>query len=346
LLVFVQLNGIVYLAYVVMFIAVAVPVIFVWCAGITDLWVVYLQYSLGGIAIGFFEGTFLSVISSLGKNTKTYVIMGAPLGFAVHNIILGTFQQWGMPTVFYYIYTLCCLPVALWIFHVYAPTPAADASGKGCQVFVSSMRKFHEWLPAMVPWFVAKFIGNFVMEDAFPLLFNTFNTPRVPLWLASDEDPTIPFHYYTADFWFVLMALGDTISRRAPHYIPLSRGRDMFLAISIAIVMCVGGEALNFLLIPIVTGLAAFISYFGNGLVYGLSAKFIDSRIAKEHQYTAYNLWCFFGDLGGYAGQSSLSVQIAHLTCKGRNYKWVCHAKKAESKSRHTQETAHSTILI
>ena len=22
--------------------------------------------------------------------------MGAPLGFAVHNILLGTFQQWGM----------------------------------------------------------------------------------------------------------------------------------------------------------------------------------------------------------------------------------------------------------
>ena len=31
-----------------------------------------------------------------GKNTKTFAIMGAPLGFAVHNILLGTFQQWGM----------------------------------------------------------------------------------------------------------------------------------------------------------------------------------------------------------------------------------------------------------
>ena len=36
---------------------------------------------------------------ALGKNTKTFVIMGTPLGFAMHNIVLGTFGQWGMPSV-------------------------------------------------------------------------------------------------------------------------------------------------------------------------------------------------------------------------------------------------------
>ena len=41
-------------------------------SGLQDLSIVYLQYTLGGIAIGLFEGTFLSVISVLGKNTKTF----------------------------------------------------------------------------------------------------------------------------------------------------------------------------------------------------------------------------------------------------------------------------------
>merc|ERR1719321_1160810 len=95
-LVFLQPHGIVYMAYVVMCLALLVPILFVWCLDVTDLWVVYLQYILGGIAVGLFEGTFLSVISSLGKDTKTFTIMGAPLGFAVHNIVLGTFSQLGM----------------------------------------------------------------------------------------------------------------------------------------------------------------------------------------------------------------------------------------------------------
>ncbi|CAL1151876.1 unnamed protein product [Cladocopium goreaui] len=74
-LVLMEPSGIVYMAYVVMFFALWVPVIFVWGAGVTGLWVVYLQYILGGVAVGLFEGTFLSVISSLGKNTKTFAIM-------------------------------------------------------------------------------------------------------------------------------------------------------------------------------------------------------------------------------------------------------------------------------
>merc|ERR1712151_1279409 len=91
--------------------------------------------------------------------------------------------------------------------------------------------------------------------------------------------------------------------------------------------MCVVGEALDFLLIAIITGIAAFISYFGNGLIYGLSAKFIDAYIPQEHRYAAYNLWCFWGDLAGYAGQSSLSVSIAKAACGGHHYKYVCHEK-------------------
>lgn len=324
LLVFLQPNGIVYLAYAIMFVALLIPIIFVWGEDMKDLSVVYLQYTLGGIAVGLFEGTFLSVISVLGKRTKTFAIMGAPLGFAVHNILLGSVLPAGYEVV-YYVYSAACIPIAVVIFYFYAPLADANSQGKGCQIFLESLQQPKQWLPAMLPWFLAKFAGNFVMEDAFPLLYLTFNTPHVPLFAPSSTSPTVPFKYYTAFYYFVLMALGDTISRRVPEVLNLSTGKAWGFWIVISILLCIGGEALNFLLIPIITGFAAFIAYFGNGLVYGLSAQFIDAYIPAEHRYTAYNLWCFAGDLAGYAGQGGLSVKIAESACEGRHYTYICH---------------------
>lgn len=326
-LVFVQPNGICYLSYVVMFAGVCVPMVFVWGLGIQDLWVVYLQYILGGVAIGLFEGTFLSVISSLGKDTKTFAIMGAPLGFAVHNIVLGTLSQFGMPVIFYYVYTALCLPIGAAIFHYNAPAQDPKTKGKGCDVFMNSIRKAYIWLPKMLPWFIAKFIGNFVLEDGFPLLFNVFNSPYVPL-LGGPESTTnlIPFAFYTAWIWFPSMAAGDTISRRVPNYLTIGSKRNVAKYLIGAILLCVIGEAMNFLTIALVSALAAFISNFGNGFIYGLSAKFIDAYIPEEHRYAAYNLWCMIGDLGGYAGQSRLSVKLANRACAGKSYTYVCHS--------------------
>lgn len=320
---------IVYMAYVVMFFALWVPVIFVWGAGVTGLWVVYLQYILGGVAVGLFEGTFLSVISSLGKNTKTFAIMGAPLGFFVNNTVLALLTECGMPVVAYYYYNALCLPFAMYIFHLHRPQEVKAAKGKGCEVFMNSMYHAMDWLPYMLVWFVAKFIGNFVLEDGFPLLFNTFNTQKVPIIGAPDStEHLIPFTLYTALLWFPAMAAGDTISRRVPQFLDVTVNWKCYTYLAISIVMCVVGEALDFLLLALVTVVAAFIANFGNGFIYGLSAKFIDWKIAEEHRYTAYNLWCFVGDLGGYAGQGALSVWLADQVCNGRHYAFVCHLKK------------------
>eukprot|EP00434_Breviolum_minutum_P025643 symbB.v1.2.022659.t1/scaffold2021.1/size93746/1 len=98
-------------------------------------------------------------------------------------------------------------------------------------------------------------------------------------------------------------------------------------------------RALDFLLLALVTVLAAFISNFGNGFIYGLSAKFIDWKIAEEHRYTAYNLWCFVGDLGGYAGQGALSVWLADQVCEGHHYTFVCNESVAKSRQAALERT-------
>ncbi|CAJ1435574.1 unnamed protein product [Effrenium voratum] len=326
-LVFLEPTGIVYMSYVVMFVALLVPLVFVWGAGVMDLWVVRLQYILGGIAVGLFEGTFLSVISSLGKNTKTFAIMGAPLGFFVNNTILGLLKEWGMPVVCFYYYNAACLPLAMLIFHSNRPREVVKAKGKGCNVFLNSLSNAADWLPYMIVWFIAKFIGNFVLEDGFPLLFNTFNTEQVPIWGGpASTDHLVSFAYYTALLWFPMMAFGDTISRRVPQYLDVTSNLKCYLYLSVAIGMAVVGEAMNFLLLALVTAVAAFIANFGNGLIYGLSAKFIDWKLPEEHRYAAYNLWCFIGDIGGYVGQGALSVALANHACDGRHYEYVCNA--------------------
>jgi len=326
-LVVVKPAGIVYLAYGVMFVALMIPALCIYGAGMTDLWLVQLSYGLGGVAVGLFEGTFLSVISPLGKNTKTFVIMGAPLGFFINNTILATFNYIGMPDVVYYYFTAACLPGAMWIFHHNKPTATKQAKN-GYEAFVYSLKHCGEWLPKMIPWFMAKFVGNFVLEDGFPLLFNTFNTHRVPFPGGPDSTGTIPFALYTAWYWFPMMAAGDTISRRVPKFLSLEDPKNCYAYLTFAFLLCVGGESLTALLIPLVTGLATFIANFGNGFIYGLSAKYIDQFIEEEHRYAAYNLWCLAGDVGGYAGGSSLAVKVAHHVCGDRHYEHVCAIKK------------------
>lgn len=325
-LVVVKPVGIVYLAYVVMFVAMMIPAICIYGLGMKGLFLVQLSYGLGGVAVGLFEGTFLSVISPLGKDTKTFVIMGAPLGFFINNTILATFNYYGMPNVVYYYFTALCLPVAMWIFHQKRPHVPL-ASTNGCEDFVYSLKHCGEWMPKMLPWFAAKFVGNFVLEDGFPLLFNVFNSSQVPFPGGPASTHTVPFALYTAWYWFPMMALGDTVSRRVPKFLSLEEPKVVYMYLFCSFCLCVGGESLNFLLIPIVAGLATFIANFGNGFIYGLSAKYIDSFILEEHRYAAYNLWCLAGDVGGYAGGSSVAVRVAHWACGDRHYEHVCAIK-------------------
>eukprot|EP00435_Cladocopium_sp_Y103_P042067 s2161_g11.t1 len=224
------------------------------------------------------------------RASGTVPTRSAPLGFFVNNTVLALLTECGMPVVAYYYYNALCLPFAMYIFHLHRPQEVKAAKGKGCEVFMNSMYHAMDWLPYMLVWFVAKFIGNFVLEDGFPLLFNTFNTEKVPIIGPPDStEHLIPFTLYTALLWFPAMAAGDTISRRVPQFLDVTVNWKCYTYLAISIVMCVVGEALDFLLLALVTVVAAFIANFGNGFIYGLSAKFIDWKIAEEHRYTAYN---------------------------------------------------------
>lgn len=136
------------LAHAVMLIALLILLIFIYQLNMHKIYIVGIAYTLGGVAVGIFEGTYLAIISSLGKNTKSFAILGAPLGFAMINTVLGTMEDFGMPPEFYYIYTIICIPVGLTVFLRMAPREPHTSEGKGCGVISGSVQRWEEWLPA------------------------------------------------------------------------------------------------------------------------------------------------------------------------------------------------------
>ena len=70
-----------------MFVGVLIPPVLVFSIGWHWVGTVFIAYMLSGLGLGIFEVTFLSVITPLGKATKSWAIIGCPSGFATINIL-------------------------------------------------------------------------------------------------------------------------------------------------------------------------------------------------------------------------------------------------------------------
>lgn len=47
---------------------------------------VFIAYGLGGVGVGSFESNVMSVITPLGHATKTWAVLGLPIGYNIINI--------------------------------------------------------------------------------------------------------------------------------------------------------------------------------------------------------------------------------------------------------------------
>ena len=88
------------IAMIFMFVGVLIPPVLVFTLGWHWVGSVFIAYMLSGLGLGIFEVTFLSVITPLGKATKSWAIIGCPSGFATINI-LSHFNMENWPAVFY-----------------------------------------------------------------------------------------------------------------------------------------------------------------------------------------------------------------------------------------------------
>eukprot|EP00913_Durusdinium_trenchii_P009337 g8775.t1 len=155
------------IAMVFMFVGVLIPPLLVFTLEWHWVYSVFIAYILSGLGLGIFEVTFLSVITPLGKATKSWAIIGCPAGFGTINILGLTLSSFGLPVV--------------WL---YWPLSQHD-----CEVRVSFglACEARRWMPGMAPFFLAQFLSHFAMEN-WPAIFYMFHPPKVPLFNPESSD--------------------------------------------------------------------------------------------------------------------------------------------------------------
>jgi len=294
----------VHISMMFMFVGVAIPPLFVFALGSKWVGWAFISFFLSGIGIGVFECTFLSVISPLGKLTKAWAIMGAPIGFGMVDIFGLLCTSAGMPAEYLYWYIALCIPLGMGIFAAKSPK-SAESAHKQANV-TQSLKSWRSWLPSMIPLFLAKIVGSFVMEDT-PAWFYVYNGKSVPLLGPTTTAPLMNHDLYFA-LLYLFVLLGDGISRRVPYFMKLENMWQNIALLIFAVIASLSGFFLQGTLIALVTLPSAFLAFWGNGLVYGVSAKFIDRFIPQEHNMAAYSFWCFVGDAGSIAGSAMINV--------------------------------------
>jgi hypothetical protein len=302
-----------------------IPPLFVFTLGYDWIGSVFISYGLSGMGIGISECTFLSVVTPLGGPTKSWVILGVPVGFAVVNIAGMICTSIGVPVESIYWYVVAWIPVGMIIFQTYAPKECEVQSSVHKQSNLKqSFGVWQSWLPMMMPCLIAKVLVNFAMENITPVSFYTFNAAYVPMF-----DPSSTRHLMKHDLYFALLGfvtlVGNAVSQHVAYKLNLKK-YSSFVALMVS--ACLGAFLCCWLVtlkIATVNLLAVFCAFWVNGTVYGGSAIFIDRFIPKEHNLVAYSFWCMIGDLGPILGGAMMDV-LRNFVCGGHAYTYTCRS--------------------
>lgn len=313
----------VYISMGFMLVGCMVPPLFVFALGSKWIGIVFISYGLSGIGLGVFECTFLNVITPFGKLSKSWAIMGAPLGFGIVCIFGLTCVSMGVPVEVLYWYIVACVPIGMVVFWKLAPRDQGGESRVRPQAdMAASCVQWRSWLPGILPHIVAKVVVNFVMENVTPVNFYTYNAARVPFFNKMSTSNLMDVNRFFA-LLYVFVLVGDTVSRRVLYALPLNRYSQNVSLLFMACCCSILGFSLEFLATAAVTLPAVFLAFWGNGLVYAITAKYIDRFVPQEHNLVAYSMWCFMGDFGSILGGYMVDV-VRNQICGGHEYPFEC----------------------
>ena len=306
------------IAMIFMFAGVLIPPLFVFTLKWHWVYSVFVSYMMSGVGLGTFAPTFLSVITPLGKATKSWAIVGCPAGFAIINILGLGLTSFEVPVVYIYWYIVACLPVGFYVFLKYAPHDKAELRTANLG---ASLQQGRSWMPKMVPFYLAQFFSHFAMQN-WPAIFYMFHPPKVPLFNPHSDQHLVDWALFFA-VTYIFTFLGDSISRRIAIYLKTPSLKRRLLFLSGAMTMTVTGLYLESLAIAIIIPLAIFLIFWGNGTIYGLTVNHVDSHVPSEHNLAAYSSWSFIGDLGSILG--GILVDSTHdLFCRGHEGPFEC----------------------
>eukprot|EP01045_Picozoa_sp_COSAG04_P018654 COSAG04_NODE_1741_length_5729_cov_3.082416_4_plen_422_part_00 len=173
----------VYIALTAMLVAHLIIAIFLYVLEHTEWWIVVVAYFIGGIGVGTFESNLLSCITPLGHDTKTWAILGMPVGFmsiSVVGFLLRSPPPIGanLPVVYLHfaVAVACVIGMAVFCFTI----PDQHQEGHKFSEFVDGLRYWNQWLPTIAPHCIALMIQMYAVTFFTSFPFYVYNDEYCP----------------------------------------------------------------------------------------------------------------------------------------------------------------------
>jgi hypothetical protein len=263
---------------------------------------VFVAYGLAGVAIGSFESNLISSITPLGHGTKSWAVIGIPIGF--NGVSVGFFalfaiwpgNVWLQGGAYFFIALANLL--GLVFFVVAIPAVEFGASHDNIRKFIEDAKAWRIWFPTIWKHSVALMIDMFGVSLFSAVALYIFDLDEIPIYPGSDV--TVPRNAFQMVYNFCAF-LGD-FSARKIAYMDKSRNPFFYLVL----MLC--GAALVLSKTALVAPIGMFFVMFCNGSIYAQSTRHVDNEVDDRFNLIGLSIWLFVGDIGSVAGSQLVHV--------------------------------------
>lgn len=274
----------------------------VFLLGIKSIAIIFIAYGLGGVAIGSFESNVLSCISPLGHGTKTWAVMGLPIGYNIINIgsfalLWATNDSEAVQALMYFLVIAGCA-MGAFVFAVVLPRVDVAGNSDTLAAFTKDLKAWRDWFPHVTWNSLALCVNMFSVAMFSSIALYIYDNPGgVPL-MGSASDIIISKSMFMM-VYNVCTFTGDTVSRKLAYKMKPRNPMIFLLATVIGTFLCLTK-------IAILSWPGVMLVLFANGGIYASTTKHIDVWVRKDQTLVALSVWLFLGDIGSVTGANVL----------------------------------------
>lgn len=283
-----------------------------------------MAYFCGGVSIGTFESNLLSCITPLGHATKTWAILGMPLGFNLISIagLLLVYEGLHVSNVYWTVATACVAGAMVFCFCI--PDLNIRNNGQSLKEFGANIAEYEKWLYQIMAHAFCLAVDMFSVSFCSAIVFYIMNGKVVPLY-GAHTTPLLNKNLYFAVLQTFVFC-GDFFSRKVVYLMEYQPPVAAYLVFSFAGVFLIlaklGGYGST---MPLLAPLGMFCVFYANGSIYAASTKFIDTAVEKKYNLIALSTWLFVGDCGSVLGSNVWQGVYHNYVCT-KHFKHLCLA--------------------
>ncbi len=260
---------------------------FLFPPGRAPLAFVAVSYFLGGVGIGTFEANILNISTPYGKTAKYFAVQGIPIGVNLITVVGFMLLAFFPHPELLYLVTGAMLVAAILVYVITVPYVAVAAETSPELIFKAA-RDFRSWLPAIAPNAIAMMINMATVSMFCPALVTYMYSPGTSV-------AVLPFLHIPQASFMALYSFGvfcgDTFSRRFAYSLTSVNPLLFLLLNAIGVLLVLSS-------VPALVLVAGAVIMFGNGSIYAISSRRIDSAVPIEFNLIAFSAWLFVGDFG------------------------------------------------